>query len=50
LGGVALMTAFARFVEAGTPQRIIAPLMTRVRTLVPTSADIETSDTPTGRR
>ncbi len=49
-GGIALMTAFARFVEAGVPARIAAPLRARVRTLAPESTDIETSETPTGRR
>jgi hypothetical protein len=50
VGGVALMTVFARFVEAGLPGRIMSQVALRAPALVQAHSDIETSDTPTGRR
>jgi hypothetical protein len=50
VGGIALMTGFARIVEAGTPQRLAVRCVHYIRALLPAHSDVETSDTPTGRR
>ncbi len=48
VGGVALMTAMARIIEAGVPARVLAHATQRLQALTG-GAEIETPDTPTGR-